>query len=84
MSDKNVFTLVGNKEQSERAKIKALHQPHLDEMFKQFSDGSHSYMVISIDNDGNTSFLTDLDHIYANFQLDKVKINILLPPMDDD
>ena len=78
----NVFTLVGSKE-SNKEKVKAANQPHLDDLFKKFSEGEENYLIISVDGEGFTTFLTDLDYVHANYQLDKVKINLLLPPEEE-
>lgn len=90
MSDdkKNVFSLVGgspviSKEQIEKNKIKAMHKPHLEELFAQFEAGTHRYLILSIDSSGFASYLTDMNAYQLVFEVEKVKLDVMLPADDD-
>lgn len=76
----NVFTLVDNKEALKRAEER---KKHLDNLQKRIESGD-AYMIVCVDKDGYTEFLTDMDLMEANFNLDKVKMNLVLGPEDGD
>lgn len=88
--DKKILSLVGgsgvkvSKEQAELDHIRALHAPHLEELFAKFKAGTHSYLIVCVDEDNFTSFLSDMGAYQINYEVDKVKMNILFPMDEGD
>lgn len=77
---KNVFSLVDNKELEKRA---ALRKKHFEKLLSRI-DAGDNYILICVDKEGYTEFLTDMDLLEANFNIDKVKMNLVLGPEDGD
>ena len=87
--DKKILSLVGggkviSKEQAAKDELIALHAPHLDDMFAKFKAGTHSYLIVCVDDDNFTSFLSNMGAYQINFEVDKVKMNILFPMDEGD
>lgn len=86
--DKKVVSIFGgvkvSSEQAAKDELLALHAPHLEDLFSKFKAGTHSYLIVCVDENGFTSFLSDMGAYQINFEVDKVKMQVLFPTDEGD